>query len=211
MNIPILGQIHAFSFLVPATAGIMRFARTNRAMRILAVLCVFACLDAAGQLFLALRHVKNYIVSDYYAVVETSLLCAVFYFSVTSKEVRNVLRILGVAFFVIWAVDTIWFNDHDQINSGMAMISRIFVLAMSLITLQATLKDERAHLMNQPVFWIALGTILYSCGTILVLGLSNKLLALGKAYFDVAWHFNWSLLIIANLFYTKGMLCKPEA
>ena len=210
MSIPILGQIHVLSFLVPATAGITRFAKTNRAMRILAVLCIFACLDVGGQMFLGMRNVKNYFISDYYTVVETSLLCAVFYFSVTPKGVRNVLRILGIAFFLIWAADRIWFNNPDQIDSGMAMISRTFVLVMSLITLQATMRDERSRLVERPVFWVVMAVVLYSSGTMLVLGLSNQLLELGKPYFDVAWHINWSLLIIANLFYTKGMLCKSR-
>ena len=105
----------------------------------------------------------------------------------------------------------IWFNNPNHIDSGMAMISRTFVIAVSLITLQATLKDERSRLVERPVFWVAMGAILYSSGTLLVVGLSNQLLQLGKTYFDVAWHINWTLLIIANLFYTKGILCKSQA
>ena len=211
MTIPVLGQIYALSLFVPATVGVTRFARLSRAMQILAVLCVLSGLDVAAQLFLGLKNVKNYFISDYYRAVETSLLCAVFYYSVAPKKVRSVLRGLGILFVVIWGADMIWFNNPDQYKSGMAMISRTVVLVMSLITLQATLKDEQSHLVELPVFWIAMGAVLYSSGTLLVVGLSNQLLQLGKTYFDVAWRINWSLLIIANLFYTKGMLCKPQA
>jgi hypothetical protein len=79
------------------------------------------------------------------------------------------------------------------------------------VTLHAAVKDEKSHLLERPVFWVAMGVLLYASGTLLVLGLSNHLLQLGKPYFDVAWHINWSLLIIANLLYTKGMLCKSQA
>jgi hypothetical protein len=210
MAIPIFGQLHALSFLVPATAGVTKFAKLNKAMRFLAILCCLACVDVALQLFLGMRYMRNYFVSDYYRVIETSLLCAVFYFSAASRRVKNVLRVLGILFVMIWVADMLWFNNPDHINSGMAMISRTFVLLMALITLQATLKDERPHLTGRPVFWIAMGAILYVSGTMLVLGFSNRLLELGKTYFDIAWHINWSLLIITNLFYTKGMLCKSE-
>jgi hypothetical protein len=211
MPIPIFGQIHALSFLVPAIIGVMRFARMNRAMRILAILCVMACLDVGAQLFLGARSVRNYFISDYYRVIETSMLCAVFFHSVAAKGVRNVLRGLGILFAVIWVVDIIWYNNPEQYRSGMAMISRIIVLVMSLMTLHSTLKDERAHLVERPVFWVAMGAVLYTSGTLLVVGLSNELLALGPTYFVAAWHVNWTLLIIANIFYTKGMLCKSEA
>jgi hypothetical protein len=211
MAIPVFGQIHLASFLIPACVGVTKFATLNKAMRILAVLCLLACVDVTLQVFLSMKYVTNYFISDYYRVIETSLLCAVFYFSAASKRVKNVLRVLGILFVMIWVADMLWFNKPDHINSGMAMISRTFVLVMSLITLQATLKDERPHLLGRPVIWIAMGVVLYVCGTMLVLGLSNKLLELGKTYFDVAWHINWTLLIIMNLFYTKGMLCRSEA
>ena len=211
MAIPIFGQIHALSFLVPATAGVKKFAGLSTALRMLAALCILACLNIATQYVLAVLSIKNYFISNYYRVIETSLLCAVFYYSAAPKGVRNVLRGLGILFFVIWGVDTIWYNNPNQIDSGMAMISRIFILGMSLITLQATFKDERSHLVERSVFWIAMGAVLYSSGTLLVVGLGNQLLQLGQPYFIAAWHVNWLLLIIANLFYTKGMLCKSEA
>jgi hypothetical protein len=61
------------------------------------------------------------------------------------------------------------------------------------------------------LFWVAMAVALYSAGTLILLGLSNDLLKLGVPYFKAGWVFNWSLLIIANLFYAKAMLCKQQA
>jgi hypothetical protein len=211
MAIPVLGQIHFIGYVVPATAGIIRFPRLSRAMRILTLLCVLACIDIAAQYLVALWGMKNYFLSDYYRVIEVSLLCVVFYLSSVSKGTRKVLRVLGILFVVIWVLDMIFFRDPDRINSGMAMISRTFLIVMALVTLQSAIKDEKSHLLERPVFWVVMGVVLYSAGTLLVVGLSNQLLDLGVPYFVVAWHINWSLLIIANLLYTKGMLCKSQA
>jgi hypothetical protein len=104
----------------------------------------------------------------------------------------------------------IWFYDPDHIDSAMAIVSRILLIVMSLVTLQAAMRDEQSHLTARPIFWVVIGVILYSSGTMLVFGLSNQLLKLGETYFIVAWHVNWSLLIIANLAYTRGMLCKSQ-
>jgi hypothetical protein len=211
MAIPVFGQIHGLSFLVPATTGILRFSKLDKAMRVLAVLCVLACINIGAQLLVGLWGLKNYFVSNFYRIVEVSLFCAVYFFSVGSKAVRNVLKVLAVLFAVIWMVNTIWYLHPDHINSEMGMMSRIFLIVMSVVTLHAAVKDEKSHLLERPVFWVAMGVLLYASGTLLVLGLSNHLLQLGKPYFDVAWHINWSLLIIANLLYTKGMLCKSQA
>lgn len=211
MAIPVFGQIHAVSFLIPAAAGIKRFSKLSRAMRLLTVLCVLACIDIAVQLLVAWGGMKNYFLSDYYRVIEVCLLCVVFYLSTVSKGTRIVLRVLGILFVVIWVLDMVFFRDPDHINSGMAMISRTFLIVMALVTLQSAIKDERSHLLERPVFWVVMGVVLYSSGTLLVVGLSNQLLDLGVPYFVVAWHINWSLLIIANLLYTKGMLCKSQA
>jgi len=211
MAIPVFGQIHAVSFLIPAAAGIKRFSKLSRAMRLLTILCVLACIDIAVQLLVAFGGMKNYFLSDYYRVIEVTLLCVVFYLSSVSKGTRIVLRALGILFVVIWIVDMFYFHDPHRMNSTMAMTSRTFLIVMSLVTLQSAIEDERSHLLERPVFWVVMGVVLYSAGTLLVVGLSNQLLALGKVYFDVAWHINWSLLIIANLLYTKGMLCKSQA
>ena len=210
MPIPIFVYIHAASYLVPTIAGLKRFPKSSRAIRILAVLCVLACINVGAQLFLAMRKEKNYFISDYYRVVETSLLCAVFYFSVVSQKLRNLLVGMGIVFALIWAVDVLWFNTHDQMSNGIAMISRITVLLMSFIALQAAMKDEFLPLAERSIFWVGIGAAIYSSGTLLLLGLSHYLLQLGPDYFIAAWHINWALLIVANLFYTKGMLCRSR-
>jgi len=188
MMLPLLGQIHLGFFLVPAAAGIIKFRVLSKAMRMLTVLCVLACFNIAAQSLLASWGIRNYFISDYYTILEMSLLCGIFYLSVASKRARIVLRVLGLIFFGIWIVDMVFFHNPDQINSEMAVVSRIFLVVMSLVTLQAAMGDESSVLTARPVFWVAMGVVFYASGTLLVLGLSNELLKLGKSYFDVAWH-----------------------
>jgi hypothetical protein len=210
MNIPIFGQLHALSFLIPAAVGIIRFAKLDRAMKTLAVLAVLACINITAQLLAGLAHITNYFISDYFRVVELSLLCMVFYLSIVPRRPRLILKLLGIFFVLIWLADMLIFYDPDRIDSGMAVISRVFLIIMSVLTLHAAVKDEKSSLLKRPVFWAAMGVALYATGTLLVLGVSNQLLKAGMSYFAAAWHINWSLLIVANLLYTKGMLCKSQ-
>jgi succinate dehydrogenase hydrophobic anchor subunit len=210
MNIPVFGQIHAVSFLVPVITGIIRFSKLRPAMRVLTVLCILACIDIAAQLLVGFWGMKNYFVSDCYRLIEVSLFCTVFFLSLASRRPRMTLGALGILFALFWTVYMSWFYDRAHINSILAMVSRVFLLVLSLVTLQALQEDEKTRLVDRPVFWVAAGVAVYACGTLLLLGLSNQLLKLGLPYFVFAWHINWFLLIVANLLYTKGLLCKSQ-
>jgi hypothetical protein len=100
------------------------------------------------------------------------------------------------------------FSDNQHMNSVMAMMARSFLIVMSAVTLWSLIRDEHSVLLEQPVFWVVAGVTVYATGTIVVLGLSNYLLELGLPYFAAAWYLNWCLLIAANIFYTKGLLCR---
>ena len=210
MPLPLYSKIHAVSYLIPATIGTARFFSLSRAMRILVVLCVLACIDVAAQIFVALWIGNNLFISHFYVVVEFVMLCSVFYRSVPQKRTKNTLLMTGAAFVVFWAADLIFFFDPRQINTAIQLVDRILLIVMSTITLQAVMRDEGSSLLERPVFWAAISVILYSAGSLMAVGLGNQLMALGRDYFVFAWNINWTLIIIANILYAKGMLCKSQ-
>jgi hypothetical protein len=210
MWLPLYGKIHLLTYLIPTIIGIARFSVLNRAMRTLAVLSVLACLDLVAESLAALWMRNNLFISHFYVVLELVMLCAVFYWSVPLKSTKNALLMSGAAFVVFAAADLILFFDPKEINTVLQMADRIILIVMSTITLQAIIKDEGSSLAKRPVFWVAISVILYSAGTLMAVGLGNQLMALGRSYFDIAWNINWTLIIIANILYAKGMLCKSQ-
>jgi hypothetical protein len=209
MASPVFAYVHLLSYPVPAIVGIAKYSGLQKALKVLSALSLLSCLNIGTQFVLASLKVKNYFVSDYFRVIEVGMLCAIFQMSIGQKPARLILKSLGGLFVGVWIVDMI-LPTSDHFNNVMAMISRVFVLVMSLITLQAAMKDETSPLFERSIFWVGVGAAIYSSGTLLLLGLSNYLLQLGTSYFLAAWHINWALLIAANLFYTKGMLCKSQ-
>lgn len=177
-------------------------------MKILTVLCILACVQEAGEFVLGVLRITNYFISDYYRLIEVSMLCTVFWFSVKNVRMRWILVVLGVTFAALWTIDLLMFSDPRHMNSVMALIARAFLIIMSAVTLWSFTHEDGLLLTERPVFWLVAGVTLYSTGTIVILGLSNYLLGLGSTYFVAAWHVNWCLLIAANLFYTKGLLCR---
>jgi hypothetical protein len=153
---------------------------------------------------------NNLFLSHFYIVLEFLLLSGVFYWSVPLKSTRSILLLAGAAFICFWAAELLFFFNPEKIDTVTQMVERILLIVMSIITLQAVMKDEGSSLVERPVFWAAMSVILYSAGTLMAVGLGNQLMALGRDYFVFAWDINWTLIIIANILYAKGMLCKSQ-
>ncbi len=177
-------------------------------MRVLAALSILACVQLVAENIVSIIFKTNYFLVDFYTIVEFLLLAAVFLFSTKSKASRLQLAILSMVFFVYWVVDMIQKSSSHGINIQLAMVSRVFIIAVAFVGFHAALKEESSDISRIPTFWVSFAVFLYSAGTLVVFGLSNQLLRLGRTYFDIAWHINWTLLIVANLMYSKGMLCR---
>jgi hypothetical protein len=207
---PVFGYICIATFLVPAAVGIKRFTNLGKATRILAILSFIACLEIVAAEIASWLIKSNYLITDTYRGIEASLLCAFFYYCAKENRSRYLLKTMGVVFSLAWIVDLVLMKNPGHINSGMAIVSRLVLIAMSSVALYSLLEDESMNPMEKPVFWVAVGVMLYAAGTLVILALSNYLLKLGLPYFEAGWRVNWTLLILSNLLYTKAMMCKYQ-
>jgi hypothetical protein len=210
MSTPIFGYVHLLGYFFPVVVGAKVYGQVSRGTKLLVILTFVALLNTSAQFVLSLWKIKNYFVSDYFRIFEVSLLCGVFWLSMTRERIRKILASLGFMFALVWLGDFVLTDGHEHLNSRMAMISRLFLLVMALIVLYTEVRDSRAKLTERSTFWVAGAVVIYTSGSFVVLAFSTTLLALGRAFFDAAWHVNWFLLIVSNLMYTKGMLCKAQ-
>ncbi len=210
MSIPLLGYI-CFGFLfVPAIVGLFRYKKMSTAIRLLTALCVLAVVDGLTSFILGRMKINNQLVANVYVPIEVILITSVYYLSTVAGRSKRVLLGSASLFVLVWFVDVTFFEPLMEMNSTMAAISRLFLIAQSFMMITLVSKDSAGALSKRAVFWVASGVILYSTGTFIVAGLGSRLLELNVSFFVIAWHINWSLLIVANLFYTKGMLCEYQ-
>ena len=209
MAIPMYGYSVAASYLVPATAGILRYRSFEKPRRLLAVLCVLAVVQVGSELLLGLlRHGSNYFLSTYYWLAELLLLGGVYAMALHSRRKKHALYAISLSFTIYWLIDVLFFDDPGQINIRIAVVSRVLLVAMSLLTLHERMGTPSIPPRQQGMFWLTIGVVIYSSGTVLLMGASNELLKLGLGYFVAAWHINWALTIIANLFLFQALRCR---
>ncbi len=204
METPVIAFVAMYSYLIPAIAGIVRFRRLSNAMLVFLLFCIFACSDVGEGYTLAHNHVHNAFLSNYYILGESAFIFAVYFLSIESKKIRQIISTLAFLFFCIWMANKIYVEIPDQINEQMAMTSRIFIIVISSFMIHTIVKRIDHPLTNEPMFWVSSSTLIYSTGVFFIVGLSNEIFKMGLSYYYAAWYINWSLIIISNVMYTKG-------
>ena len=210
MPIPLLGYIYfGFSF-VPVVVGLFRYRKMSTPMRLMTALCALAVVNVVTSLILGRMKINNQLIANVYVLLELIIFTSVYYLSTVAGRFKRALLGSASLFVFIWLVDVTFFDPLMEMNSTIAAISRLFLIAQSFMMITVVSRDSAGQLSKRAVFWIASGVILYSTGTFLVAALESRLLNVNVSFFVIAWHINWSLLIVANLFYTKGMLCEYQ-
>jgi len=208
MPIPLLGYIHIASYFIPAAVALRRYNRFTTSMRILAVLAFVSCTNIIILFVMARLKANNQPLANIFVLLEFLLVGLIYFHSATSSRLRGFL--LGCLFFFpfIWIVNRAFFDVPLQMNTEMALLSRLFLILMSIFIVAQEQRDLSGRMIDKSVFWVATSVILYSSGTFIVFGVGNLLLKTDVSQFVWAWHINWSLIIISNLLYTKALFCR---
>jgi hypothetical protein len=210
MKTPVLAFISSLTYLIPAIAGIWRFKRLERPMKVFLLLCVWSCIETTAEYILSLRHINNSFLINYYFLIDSLFLSILYSYATEDKRTKRSFFFLTLIFCCVWVFDSLYFSVPDQLNSEMAVTSRIFIIIVSILIVLDVMKKTDRLLIDEPIFWVSAGYALYSAGVLLIFGLSNELLKLGMFYFSIAWHINWSLIIVSNLMFTRGFFCKAR-
>jgi hypothetical protein len=198
------------STVATAAVGVVRYRRLVPGARMLAVLCIVAAFQLMLSYVLILFAIRNYEVLNYYKPIELVLLGAIFYSLVESNRVQRVVVTLLALYLIVWIVDLYALDDPTQLNNRMSMLSRMTAIAIAIPALYSGQKSASGPFLQYPLFWVGTAAVLYSAGTLLIVGLSNQLIGAGMNTFISVWQINWVFLIITNFLYIKGLLCKPQ-
>ena len=210
MKIPLLAFVSWASYAIPTIAGIWRFKRLDRPMKIFLLFCIWSSIEVSVEYVLSSNRINNHLLINYGYLIDTLFLSILYSSSTDDKKTKKIFLFLTLIFGCLWIVDALFFAFAAKLNSEMAMTSRILIIIMSILILFDVVRKTDRLLVDESIFWISTGFALYSAGVFLIFGLSNELVKLGPIYFLIAWHINWALVIVTNLMFTKGFFCKAK-
>ena len=196
------------SYIIPAAVGVARFNVLSPALKALLLFCLYSCFEVGMELVMSLRHMNNTFLSNLDLPFELIFIGGVYWLGVENRKLRMVIVLLVSTFLCVWAVDQMFFYVPGQLNNEMGFVLQGFFVVLSVLAIHSIAKSTTISLVDEPIFWISTANILYATGALLIFGLMKELIKMGPVYFSTAWHINWSLVIIWNLMFAKGLLCK---
>jgi hypothetical protein len=207
MQIPVFAYIATSSYLVPVTFGFVRYRNLNKAMKFFLACCLASALGLLAQFVLGRMRINNLFVINWASLFETSLLGLSLASAAERARARTLYTAIVGTYVVFWIA--VYFMDRESggINTLFMIFSRLVVIALSVHFLYSMTTRFDVNLAAAPMFWVVSGSILYSTGTLFILGFGNELISYGSTFFLAAWHINWALMLISNIMFARGFSC----
>ncbi|MDP1676703.1 MAG: hypothetical protein Q8L88_07520 [Bacteroidota bacterium] len=208
MQAPILLYVAEASCFLPAGAGLFQWKKLNSPLKILTLFFCFSVLHVIAEETLRRMSINNLFLQNIHQVVEVESFLYFFWTWSKQRILKDGIQYAAMIYLVVWTLNKVYFEQPEQFNESMSTIANFFLIVVSIFVLLELSKTATVSLLSHTIFWIGSGTILYFSGTIIIFSLSNTILQIGFLYFDIFWHFNWSLVIIVNLMFARSFWCK---
>ena len=208
MKIPILAYIAAASFFFPSTVGIYKWKEQDTLMKVFIVYCCFSSLHVIVEYTIGRMGMPTHALSNLHQLVELTAISFVYFKYAQHNGIKNIIQYGTLVYVFVWILYKFTFEEPQKISELIQTSGRFILICFSTIILFEMIRVSKNGIIKKKVFWIVAGVILYSAGTIIIFTTGNKILTMGMTYFEFLWHFNWTLAILANSLFVKGILCK---
>jgi hypothetical protein len=209
----LLVKLSQASVLIPLIWGISKYKYIADYQKVLFLLLLVAVpFEIQASLFKKVYH-NNMPGLHLYTVVEFVLTSIIFikYF-VFKKSMRNLITVNMLLLILLALLDGTVFNGIWHSNTYARTYASISLLIYALYyfhyTLQATLAQEPA--IKQPMFWIAIGILVYYSINILYFMLNNYLVSYHYYIAHSSMKVHALLNIILHLLFAKSFQCTKK-
>jgi hypothetical protein len=168
-------------------------------------------LSSIIEVVMGMYHIHNLWLMHISTLIEYSIILTMFYSWKNTRREKHRILILGGAFAVLWFVSKLFIESFSQMDTYTFAVAQMIYIVLAASMLFDVLKDSETVLKHDARIWVASGMMIYSAGTLIVFSFFNIILASTPELLNTVWHVNWILVIVATLFYARGIWCRvPE-
>ncbi|MCX6122555.1 MAG: hypothetical protein NTX44_13180 [Ignavibacteriales bacterium] len=194
--------------ILTAIVGGFRYRNLPRPLRILEWLIIISILDVGLQLTLAFYHIHNLWTSHFYTLVEIVFVVLMYSSWLKKSQNRLMLSLCLSVFVVFWIVSKFTFEPLSLLDGWTAAISKVLLITFSAFIFVDIVRESDIVWVNDPRFWVAVGIIIYSAGSLFYYALFNIMLHASPDRLRIVLSMNRILIIVSSLLYMRGFLCK---
>jgi hypothetical protein len=208
MRLPWLFYLFFLVQVSTMLVGGFRYKSLSLPLRILEWLVLMSVVDTAGTWILILLHIPTTWLSHCYTLLELVLI-SMMYLSWIKLQVRKKMLLWSLAgFTLLWIISKLSIEPLIYSDDLTATISKVIQIAFSTYVLIEVIHESDILWTNDPRMWVAASIILYAAGTIFWYALFQKMLQISPELLRQSYSLNWTLMIVSNLLFVRGFLCK---
>jgi len=208
MRFPVLYYIFQLVVIGTALVGGFRYRNLPRPLRILEWLIIVSFLVEGLQWALASYNIHNLWTSHFYTLIEIIFVFLMYSSWMKKRQSRLMLSLCLSAFIVFWIVGKFTFEPLSLVDGWTAAVSKILQITFSVFILVDIVRESDLVWTSDSRFWVVAGIIIYSAGSLFFYALYNMMLRASPGRLILVYSMNWILMIISNLLYMRGFLCK---
>lgn len=140
----------------------------------------FDCItDFLGDNYLIFGWEDNYFLYNYYLLITTPLSLFLFYKMLSLNKAKIIFLVISILLMSFITINYFFIQGKAQFNSYSLLLGMtINIIFSSLILIRLVADDTKIlNLFKEPFFWINAATLLFSLGTLVVLGLQQYIVA----------------------------------
>ncbi len=198
--------LSAYTVIFPLVLGLIGFSRFSKALQYFVILLLLVLISESTAFYLGWQKLNNLIVYDVFTAVEYAFLMIVFSNWFEKRGIRTALLASIPVFLLVWLYGKFIAGSTDQFDSIFLSVESVVFVFLSVIVLIKEMKDSTVLLVDNPVFWVSSGLLVYFAGNLFVFALIDQLLQPGIERFHGAWMIHTVLNVTKNILFSLGFL-----
>lgn len=200
-------------FIVPSTVvlpllvGFTKFRLFSRADRIILIYLLLSGLTNLIIILLAIKHINNLSILQWYTVLELALIASFFYEKFAHNTTIRLILLLTTIAFIIFCIVFPLIVKSSGFDTYATSIEALLVNVMCITLLGHNNQENLSGRWHQnPANWYAAGLLLYFSGSMFLFLLSNYLMTAQQAVIIGAWTMHATLLLLMYISFTIGFI-----
>lgn len=208
---PKLYLVSALVPIVPLLVGLFRWRQLELSQRYLTVVVGLAFVVQVAGLISALNQWDNYWLYQFYTPLAFLCFLGIYRIWLRGWWSSKTFMALGGVFCLFALINAIWIQPAQPHTLYAVWLSHVVLIVLSISFFYRVISEMKLGPLEQsPAFWINTSALLYTAGSMLILGLNHLILLRSEVMVNNLWYFHSAFNILHYLLFALGLWIKPK-
>lgn len=208
---PKLLLISALVPVIPFLIGLIRWRNLDLPQQYLTAVVGLSFIVQVTGLIIALNQWDNYWLYQFYTPLALVGYLAIYREWLRGWWAANIFLLIGLGFCLFALFNAIWIQAAQPHTLYAVWLSHIILIVLAITFFYRVISEmSLGPLELSPVFWINTSILLYTAGSMLILGLNHLILRRSEGMVNNVWYFHSAFNILHYLLFALGLWIKPK-